>query len=53
MYVRKGIVGICALVITMCEDTTIRINRSLGVGGAACGGAERHREGATWEFRVD
>lgn len=50
---RKGIVGICALVITMGEDITVRINRSLGIGGVACGGAERHREGATWEFRAD
>lgn len=44
MYVRKGVVGICALVITACEDTTVRINRSLGIGGVACGGAGRGTE---------
>lgn len=44
MYVKKGVVGICALVITACEDTTVRINRSLGIGGVACGGAGRGTE---------
>lgn len=46
-------VGPCALGRTMCEGTEVRISRSMGVGEVAWGGAERHREGAVWEFEVD
>lgn len=44
-------VGPCVLVRPTCEDTKGRINRSMGVGGVGWGGAERVREGATWDLR--
>lgn len=37
----------------MSKGIAVRMSRSTGVEGAASGGAERPREGATWEFRVD
>ena len=38
---------------TMSEDIAVRMNRSTGVEGVVWRGAERPKEGATWEFRVD